>query len=358
MSTLLIMAGGTGGHVYPALAVAERLRELGVKVVWLGTRRGLEARVVPAADIPIEWVRIRGLRGSGWLRRLTMPFVLVAAVIQCVAVVLRVRPVALLGMGGFVAGPGGLAAWVLRKPLLIHESNADAGMTNRWLARLADRVMAGFPGAFGERVAVEVTGNPVRKAIAGVPAPERRLRGREGRLRLLVVGGSQGARVFNTTVAEALAAMPAESRAEVLHQCGRDHAAETRATYDAHGVDGRVEEFIEDMAAAYEWADVVLCRAGAMTVSELAAAGAASILVPYPFAAGDHQSYNARFLAAAGAAIVVPQSEYSPARLAEVLAQLANQRGQVLEMARNARAEARFDATDRVVAICREALDA
>lgn len=357
MSTLMIMAGGTGGHVFPALAVADRLRRDGVEVVWLGTRRGLESRVVSAAGLEMEWVAIRGLRGKGILGWLLAPLRMALALAQAVAAILRRRPDALLGMGGFVAGPGGLAAWLLRRPLVIHEANAVAGLTNRYLARLAQRVLAGFPATVGLPPArTEWVGNPVRAEIAAVPEPQVRLEGRSGPLNLLVVGGSQGARVFNERVPAALGELPAGQRPRVRHQCGRGQLAAVEASYANAGAAVDVSEFVDDMAGAYAWADLVLCRAGAMTVAELAASGSAAILVPFPHAAGDHQMANARFLAGQGAAEVIAEAALTPEHLASRLAALAVDRGYLRDMAIRARALALPGATDTVAQICREAM--
>jgi UDP-N-acetylglucosamine--N-acetylmuramyl-(pentapeptide) pyrophosphoryl-undecaprenol N-acetylglucosamine transferase len=359
MRTLMVMAGGTGGHVFPALAVASLLRREGVEVVWLGTRRGLEARAVPAAGIDVEWISIRGLRGKGALGWLLAPLRLLIAMGQTVAAVLRRRPDAMLGMGGFVAGPGGLVAWLLRRPLLIHEANAVAGLTNRWLAKLADRVLTGFPRSEGiDEGRAEYVGNPVREDIAALPSPAERLAGRSGALRLLVVGGSQGARAFNEQVPAAIAAMAPAGRPEVRHQCGRGRLEPTRAAYGEAGVPAEVSEFIDDMAAAYAWADLVVCRAGAMTVAELAAAGLPAVLVPYPHAVSDHQTANARFLEAAGAAVLLPEAELTAARLAQELERLGADRGALLTMAERARVVARPQATARVAQICRESMHA
>ena len=351
---VLIMAGGTGGHVYPALAVARRLIEAGVRVTWLGTRRGIEARVVPAAGLPItmEWLSIRGVRRSGWRMWLLLPFTLSYALWQAWRVLRRVKPDAVLSMGGFVAGPGGVMAWVTRVPLVIHEQNAVPGMTNRILAALADRVLSGFPGAFGSLTAARQVGNPVRREIAALASPETRLAGRSGRLQLLVIGGSQGAKVFNEIVPQAVRAMPEATRPEVWHQCGRGMLDSTHAAYGTCGA--RVAEFIDDMASAYSWADLVLCRAGAMTIAEVAAAGVAAILVPYPHAVDDHQSANARFLVAGDAATLLPQPELTPQRLATLLAECTENRELILRMARAARSLAITDADESVAHECLE----
>ena len=346
---VLIMAGGTGGHVYPALAVARELLRAEVPVIWLGTRAGLEARVIPAAGIPIQWIRVSGLRGKGIARRLAAPFMLALALWQALIVMLRVRPGAVLGMGGFVTGPGGLMAWLLRRPLLIHEQNSIAGLTNRWLARLATQVMAGFPGALPKAIH---TGNPVRADIAALPPPEERLAGRSGRLHLLVLGGSLGAQALNDGVPAALAELDASARPEVLHQTGTRNLEATQAAYQAAGQEARLEPFIEDMAAAYAWADLVVCRAGALTVAELAAAGIGSVLVPYPHAVDDHQTGNARYLADADAAVILPQTELRATRLAELLRDFVAGRDRLLAMARAARALARPNAAQQVTRLC------
>ncbi|MGD9388036.1 MAG: undecaprenyldiphospho-muramoylpentapeptide beta-N-acetylglucosaminyltransferase [Gammaproteobacteria bacterium] len=341
---VLVMAGGTGGHVFPALAVAEALRARGAEVTWMGTRLGLEARVVPAAGIPVEWVTIGGLRGKSLATRLAAPFRIGLAVLQALRVISRLRPAVVLGMGGYAAGPGGVAAWLLHRPLVIHEQNAVAGTTNRMLARLARRVLAAFPGAFPAGVNAEVVGNPVRPAIAALPAPDRRYAGRDGRLRLLVLGGSQGALALNEAVPAALAHLPEPLRPEVRHQAGRNTLEQARAAYAHHGVEAEVTEFIEDMAAAYGWADLAICRAGALTVSELAAAGLPAILVPFPAAVDDHQTLNGGYLVAAGGAVLMPEKQLDHERLGRVLAGLLADRDRLLDMARRARDAARPEA--------------
>jgi UDP-N-acetylglucosamine--N-acetylmuramyl-(pentapeptide) pyrophosphoryl-undecaprenol N-acetylglucosamine transferase len=355
MSRVLIMAGGTGGHVFPGLAVARRLLEKRVQVVWLGTRRGLEAHAVPASGLAIdmEWLSIQGVRYKGWLRWLTFPFRLVYAMAQAFRVLRRRKPDAVLSMGGFVAGPGGLMAALLRIPLLIHEQNAIPGMTNKWLAPLADQVLSGFPNAFGRHVVSRPVGNPVRDEIAALPPPEQRLASRSGRLRLLIVGGSQGARIFNDVVPDAVHELPAERQPEIWHQCGRGSAGIVQRAYG--DVPAKVEEFIDDMARAYAWADVVLCRAGAMTIAELAASGSAAILVPYLHAVDDHQTANARFLSERNAAVLVPTVEFNNARLCELLGGFAGNRELLLKMAQAARHLAVTDAADTVATLCVEA---
>ncbi len=342
MSTaVLIMAGGTGGHVFPALAVAELLRERECRVVWVGTRRGLEARIVPAKGFAIEWLSVSGLRGKGLLTWLLAPVHLAIALVQAFSIVRRQKPAVVLGVGGFATGPGGVAAWLLGRPLVIHEQNAIAGLTNRWLARIARLVLEGFPGSFPPGVRTHCIGNPVRREIAALPAPESRFAVRSGVIRLLIIGGSLGARRLNSSVPRAIALLQRQGhRFEVWHQAGERGIEEARAEYSLAGVTGRVEAFIDDMAGAYGWADLVICRAGALTVAELAAAGVGALLVPFPHAVDDHQTHNARFLTEAGAAVLISDQDFEPAFLAAELARLAGDRLQLLDMARRARTRA------------------
>jgi UDP-N-acetylglucosamine--N-acetylmuramyl-(pentapeptide) pyrophosphoryl-undecaprenol N-acetylglucosamine transferase len=352
---VLIMAGGTGGHVFPALAVATELTGLGVPVAWLGTDQGLEARVVPAAGYTLTSIRVSGLRGKGLRRVFFAPFMLVVALVQALRVFLRLRPLAVLGMGGFAAGPGGLVAWLLRRPLLIHEQNSVPGLTNRLLAPLARVVLEGFPGSLPASRRALPVGNPVRASIAALATPETRFAGRGGTLRLLVIGGSLGAQALNRLLPQAIARLPAEQRPQVHHQTGQAEAAGVQQHYRELGCEAQVEAFIEDMAAAYGWADLVVCRSGALTVAELAAAGVGSILVPYPHATDDHQTGNARYLADAGAALLMPQARLSSDWLADTLGRFAGQRDKLLAMARRARELARPDAARRVALLCLEA---
>jgi UDP-N-acetylglucosamine--N-acetylmuramyl-(pentapeptide) pyrophosphoryl-undecaprenol N-acetylglucosamine transferase len=353
---MMILAGGTGGHVYPALAVARQLRDWGHEVIWLGTRKGIEARVVPASGIPIACLSVSGLRGKDVLTWLLAPLRLVIAIVQAFRIMLRYKPCSVLGMGGFAAAPGALVAFLLRRPLVIHEQNALAGLTNRWLAPLATKVLVGFPGAFSKGAIF--IGNPVRREITALPPPEQRMADRRGRLRLLVLGGSLGARTLNDVLPEMLKRMPANSRPQVWHQAGSNLIDAAIAGYQDNGVEARVEAFIEDMAAAYAWCDLVVCRAGALTIAELAAAGVGAVLVPYPFAVDDHQSANARFLREAGAALVVRNDELDAVRLAALLEQfiVAGQvdRGRLIAMACAARRQARIDAAEHAAWICIE----
>jgi UDP-N-acetylglucosamine--N-acetylmuramyl-(pentapeptide) pyrophosphoryl-undecaprenol N-acetylglucosamine transferase len=350
---VLIMAGGTGGHVFPALAVARALRERSREVVWLGTRRGIEARLVPAAGIPVEWIEIEGLRGRGAGRWLSAPIRLARAVLQALAVLRRLRPGVVLGCGGFVSGPGGLAAWLTRTPLVIHEQNAVAGMTNRWLARLADTVAEAFDGSFGPGRRAVVTGNPVRREIESLPPPAERFAGRSGPLRLFVFGGSQGAAALNRLVPRALARLPAGLRPAVLHQAGSHGAAETAALYRELGVEADVRAFVDDMAGAYATSDLAVSRSGALTVSELAAAGLGALLVPFPAAVDDHQTKNAEWLVRAGAAVACAEAGLTPESLAARLATLLDGgRGPLLAMAGAARRLAVTDVGARIAALC------
>ena len=352
----LVMAGGTGGHVYPALALARELRTRGWQVVWLGTRRGLEARVVPAEQIEIEWLAIAGLRGKGALAWLAAPFSLLRALREALAVIRRRRPAVVVGLGGFVSGPGGVAAWLARRPLLIHEQNAVAGLTNRLLARVASDVLVAFPGAFGPGVAARVIGNPVRSDIAQLPPPAQRFAGRGGPIRLLVVGGSLGATRLNGVVPAALARLAGRAgdplAFDVRHQSGERWLESAQRAYAEAGVRARLMPYIEDMADAYAWADLVVCRAGALTVSELAAAGVGALLVPYPHAVDDHQTRNAGFLVQEGAARLVADRDLTAERLADELLLLCAGRGRLLAMAERARAVARTSAATDLADAC------
>ena len=351
---ILIMAGGTGGHVFPALALARVLRAGAREVVWLGTQRGLEARIVPAERIPIEWLSVGGLRGKGALTLLAAPFRLLLALAQALRVMWRHRPAAVVGLGGFVTGPGGVAAWLTRCPLIIHEQNAVAGFTNRCLAPLAREVLEAFPGSFGTRAHARAIGNPVRDEILALPPPEARMVKRSGAVRVLVIGGSQGASRLNTVVPFALARLGAAPALEVRHQSGTRWLEAARQNYASAGARAEVVPFIEDMAEAYAWADLVVCRSGALTISELAAAGVGAILVPFPQAVDDHQTANARYLLSAGAAVLIADRELTPERLASELTRLCADRAALLKMAANARRLARPQATAELAQACRE----
>jgi UDP-N-acetylglucosamine--N-acetylmuramyl-(pentapeptide) pyrophosphoryl-undecaprenol N-acetylglucosamine transferase len=349
---VLVMAGGTGGHVFPGLAVAAALKEIGIPVVWLGSEGGMEQALVPKHDIPFEAIRVRGVRGKGWRTKLRLPLDLGRAFWQARRVLKRVRPRSVLSLGGYAAGPGGLAAFWLRRPLLVHEQNSIPGLTNRVLARIAQRVLTGFPGVFPGRG--QWVGNPVRADIAALPPPAERLAGRSGPLRLLVIGGSQGALALNRLLPQALASMDEHARPQVWHQCGQRMIDNTLLVYRQFGVSGRVVAFIDDMAAAYAWADLVVCRAGALTLAELTAAGVAALLVPYPHAVDDHQTANARWLCRAGAAELLPESTLDAATLAARLRELGNDRARLLAMAEAAREQSRTNAADVVARACLE----
>jgi UDP-N-acetylglucosamine--N-acetylmuramyl-(pentapeptide) pyrophosphoryl-undecaprenol N-acetylglucosamine transferase len=351
---VLIMAGGTGGHVFPALALARLLREQSLEVVWLGTARGLESRVIPAEGIALERLSVGGLRGKGVLTWLAAPFRLSVALAQALIVMWRHQPLIVVGLGGYVCGPGGVAAWLTRRPLVIHEQNAIAGFTNRCLAHLARQVLEAFPGSFGRDVHARVIGNPVRRDITALPPPSVRFAGRTGPIRILVIGGSQGATRLNAVVPFALKRLSGWLAFDVRHQAGERWIHAGRASYAQAGVRADVRPFIEDMSEAYGWADLVICRAGALTVSELAAVGVAAVLVPYPNAVDDHQAYNAQYLVREEAAVLVADRELTAERLAAELQRLCAGRGRLLAMAERARLLAKPRATDDLAAACLE----
>jgi UDP-N-acetylglucosamine--N-acetylmuramyl-(pentapeptide) pyrophosphoryl-undecaprenol N-acetylglucosamine transferase len=345
--TILIMAGGTGGHVMPGLAVADEMRSRGWRIVWLGTPGSMEEDLVSRRGYPLELIRIRGLRGKGLLRMALLPMQLLIAFWQSARVLFRVRPDVVLGLGGYVSFPGGMMAVLFNRPLVVHEQNSIAGLANRVLAEVADARLTGFPNALRK---AQWCGNPVRAEIARLAPPEERFAGRSGPLNILVVGGSLGAQALNETVPRAIALVPAERRPQVTHQSGAKHLDALRAHYAAAGVDATTVAFVEDMAASYASADLVICRAGALTVSELAAAGVGSVLVPFPHAVDDHQTHNAQFLAQAGAAVLLQQRDLSARGLADLL--LGFTRDKLLDMARRARSLARPDATSEVAGAC------
>ena len=319
VKSVVVMAGGTGGHVFPALAVAEALRAKGIRIHWLGTRAGIEAELVPARGLDITYLDVSGVRGQGMARLLLAPFKIMRAVISAMRTLRAVQADCVIGLGGYVTGPGGVAARLLGKPLIIHEQNAVAGFTNRQLSRMATRVLEAFPSAFPASEKVQCVGNPVRAEIAALPVPEQRFAGRDGALRILVMGGSQGAVALNELVPEALAIIAKTIPVEIRHQAGKKNTEKAQARYQAVGVHADVLPFINDMAAIYGWADVVVCRSGALTVSELAAAGVGSVLIPYPFAVDDHQTANGRYLSEAGAALFFLQPRLTAATVAGAL---------------------------------------
>jgi UDP-N-acetylglucosamine--N-acetylmuramyl-(pentapeptide) pyrophosphoryl-undecaprenol N-acetylglucosamine transferase len=347
MKTILIMAGGTGGHIFPGLAVAHEMRAAGWDVVWLGARGGMEERLVPPRGYRSAWIRAKAARGKGLAQKLLLPANLLLSFWESARVIRRLRPNVVLGLGGYVAFPGGMMASLLNRPLALHEQNAVAGLANRVLSGVSDKVMVAFPGALKS---AEWTGNPVRGEIAALPVPEVRFAGRQGPLRILVVGGSLGAQALNETVPRALALL--STPATVVHQSGEKHLDALKKAYSAAGLQGQLVPFIEDMARCYAEADLVICRAGAVTIAELSAGGIASILVPFPYAVDDHQSANARFLADQGAAILVPQSDLTPEKLAGLISSL--DRAKLLEMASKARALGKPDAARVVAQRCME----
>ena len=349
MKTLMVMAGGTGGHIFPGIAVAEELRARGWRIVWMGNPDGMEARIVPQRGYETAWVRFGALRGKGLLRKLLLPVNLLSGFWQALRALRRLQPDVVLGMGGYITFPGGMMASLLGRPLVLHEQNSVAGLANRVLAKVADRVLSGFPEVMDN---AEWLGNPVRADITAVLPPTERYAGRSGPLRVLVVGGSLGAAALNETVPQALARLEPEARPIVVHQAGERQIEALRAAYARVQVEGELRPFIDDMAAAYADADLVICRAGALTVAELAAAGVASLLVPFPHAVDDHQTGNARFLADRGAAYLLPQTELSPDRLAGILSSL--DRGRLLNMAEHARALAKPLAAAAVAHVCAE----
>ena len=342
------MAGGTGGHVFPALAVAQELRDRDVAVTWLGTRRGIEAELVPNHKFPIDYIDVEGVRGRGIVKLLKAPFVLIKAIWQSVNVIRDQKPDAVLGLGGFASGPGGVAARLLGLPLVIHEQNAIAGTTNKLLSKIANRVLEAFPGALpgGEWV-----GNPVRKEIEALPVAQQV---GDRSLQLLVLGGSLGALAINQQVPAALALLEQGARPQVRHQCGRAHQADTEKAYGAAGVDASIEPFIADMAEAYGWADMVICRAGALTVAELTAAGVGALLIPYPHAIDDHQTQNGEWLVAQGAALLMQQSDLTAEKLAALISEWSCDHDYLQSMAVNARKMAKAGVAESVANVCME----
>lgn len=354
-TTVLVMAGGTGGHVFPALAVAQQMRAQGMVVHWLGTHAGLEAKLIPQAGFAIDFISIKGLRGKSVMGWLLAPLRILIAVMQALQVCVRIKPNVVLGMGGFVTGPGGIASWLLRKPLVIHEQNAIPGMTNRWLAKFAKRVLEAFPNSFASGNKVFATGNPVRTSILNISKPAQRYNERSGPIRILVVGGSLGAQALNECLPMALARIDHNLRPQVWHQTGREKLVTTQHYYAEQQLEAKLVEFIDDMDAAYAWADLLICRAGAMTISEISNVGLAAILVPYPHAVDDHQTANARYLCHAGAAVLIQQVELTAQRLADELTSLIKGgRTQLLTMANKALALARPHATEDVIRHCQE----
>ncbi len=352
--SILIMAGGTGGHIFPALAVADILRAQGWRVTWLGAPNSMEADIVPRHGYTMAWVRFSGVRGKGLLRLLLLPFDLPVALWQSAVAIFRSRPDVVLGMGGYITLPCGLMAALLRRPLVIHEQNSVAGWSNKALARIAQKVLSGFPEVLPKTI---WCGNPVRSDIAALPDPRQRYAARNGKLNVLVVGGSLGAKAINEVLPQALALLPQDKRPNVIHQTGKQHSEAVKRAYQQAGVQADIKPFIDEMAKHYANADLVICRAGALTVAELAAAGVASILIPFPFAVDDHQAHNARFLSDRNAAVLLPQSELSAEKLAQLLRELSDGergRAKLLAMAQQARSAAKADAALVVAGVCAE----
>ncbi len=360
--TVLIMAAGTGGHIFPALSIARNLQSRGYRTEWLGTPTGLEVEVLRNTDIVLHRIHARGLRGKSRLSVITAPFMLVRALVQALLVLRRVQPCCVLGMGGYVTGPGGVAARLAGKPLLIHEQNAIAGFSNRLLARIATRVMEAFPGTFAPRTGAISTGNPVRAEIRALPLPQERAPAADDRLRVLVLGGSLGAVAINRLLPQALQLLAADQRPLLRHQVGRNNLEQAREAYAQAGLtlgdDCQVLPFIDDMAAAYDWADLVICRAGATTVCEIAAAGKPAIFIPFPHAVDDHQTHNAQWLSNAGAAVLIQQRDLNAQDLAGLLDNFSRDRASLLAMAIGARALARPEACDLVTEQCIKACGA
>ncbi|MEE8254592.1 MAG: undecaprenyldiphospho-muramoylpentapeptide beta-N-acetylglucosaminyltransferase [Nitrosomonadaceae bacterium] len=350
--TILIMAGGTGGHVFPALAVADYMKVSGWRVVWLGTKGGMESMLVPQKGYDIETIDFSGLRGKNFITWLTLPLRLLLAFWQSAKVLFQIRPDVVLGMGGYPAFPGGIMASLLNKSLLIHEQNSIPGLANKILARFADKVLLGFPDAIRNEKKVVFSGNPVRNEISQLDTPDKRYAGRSGKFKLLIIGGSLGSQALNTIVPQTLKLIPDNMRPLVTHQAGRKHLETLKKNYAKAGVEGELVVFIEDMAVHYADCDLVICRAGALTIAELTAVGTASILVPFPYAVDDHQTSNAKFLSDKDAAVLLPQNELTPKNLAKLL--MGFTREKLLGMAMKARELARPNATRLVAEACME----
>ena len=358
VKTLMIMAGGTGGHVFPALAVAQAFMDRQEKVVWLGARGGMEEGIVGKTTIPFYGISVNGFRGKGLLKQLLAPFKMISALLQSLSILHEVKPDAVLGMGGFASGPGGLAARILGVPLLIHEQNSVAGMTNKILSKLAQTVMTAFPDAFEISAKVKLLGNPLRADIMRLYYEQKRYEQKravneQGQLHLLILGGSLGAQSLNQALPEAIKLMNEELRPAIWHQTGKTKDVPVKKAYEANGIDAKVTEFISDMAEAYRWADFVICRAGALTISELCVAGLGAILIPYPYAVDDHQTKNAQYMVEGGAAWLLPQSELNAEVLAEMLTPLFAKPERLRVLSNAARKLAKVDATERVSDECR-----
>tara|TARA_R110002050_G_scaffold57423_3_gene128859 strand:+ start:10523 stop:11605 length:1083 start_codon:yes stop_codon:yes gene_type:complete len=349
---VLIMAGGTGGHVFPALAVADELRSQDCDVFWMGTENGIEARLVPAAGYPLTFIHVKGLRGNGLMGWLFAPFKLVKAVYEALKAIKQLKPDVVLGMGGFASGPGGLAAWLLRTPVVIHEQNAIPGLTNRLLAKLAKQVLEGFTQSFDTTQGAVWVGNPVRASIEAIASPDSRFANRAGPIRLLVLGGSLGAKALNNVVPKAMTLIKDQDAFEIRHQSGERHLSDCLQNYQGATVQADVTAFIDDMTSAYAWADLVICRSGALTIAELAASGVGALLVPYPYAVDDHQTHNALALKTSGAALLIPEDILTADVLAKQLSEFIDNREQLLQMANAARSQSKLGTAKVVADIC------
>lgn len=354
LQRVLIMAGGTGGHVFPGLAVAKYLREKQIEVHWLGTKAGLEAKLVPEEHIPLHIIKINGVRGKNKLTFLLAPFKIAGAVWQSIKVMRRLKPDVVIGMGGFVSGPGGVAAWLLGVPLIIHEQNAIAGTTNKILAHFAKKILLGFPTAFKSGPKVKWVGSPVREELESMLAPNLRLTDHQGSMRLLVLGGSLGAKALNELVPKAIASLPTDARPAIIHQAGEQTFFETKNDYQSRGIEADVRPFIKEMGQVYSWADMVICRAGALTVSEICVVGLGALFVPFPFAIDDHQTANARYLVSQGAAQCMQQKDLTEAQLAGIVREFMINPKKRLDMALKAYRLRKIHVVDEIYQICQE----
>ena len=354
MQPVMILAGGTGGHVFPALAVANELRDRGVPIIWVGTNKGIESRIVPAEGFSLAIMSVQGLRGKGVLQYLRAPLIIFKALFESFSIVLKHKPCALLGMGGFVAGPCALIGVLLRKPLIIHEQNAIVGLTNRILAPLSRIMFTGFPIQYNKRN-LEYCGNPVRSKLMEIPVPEQRMVGRNASKRLLVVGGSQGAVSLNNFIPQALGVISSSIEIEVWHQTGAKRQELVLENYQKNNLQARVDEFIDDIDQAYAWADLIVCRSGAITLAEVAAVGLGAVLVPYPYAVDDHQTANAQSYVDAGAAKIISETELTTEKLAETLRILLSDSQQLMDMACAAKKMGQSNASKRVADECMSA---
>ncbi|MFV9988707.1 MAG: undecaprenyldiphospho-muramoylpentapeptide beta-N-acetylglucosaminyltransferase [Coxiella endosymbiont of Dermacentor nuttalli] len=355
MKRILIIAGGTGGHIFPALAVARALRQQDIEIHWLGTASGLEKKLV-SPEFPLRFIQMKALRGKGLVQKFFIPFRLMRAIFQSYRVIQRVKPKVILGMGGYVAGPVGFAAWLTRTPIVIHEQNAVAGLTNRILAKMARSILQAFPNAFIDKKNVKTIGNPIRIELVNTPLPRVRLINRKGPLRVLVLGGSQGARPINQKMVTTLRNYPYSQELIIWHQTGQSDFKWLKEVYKTLPLETRVDAFIDDIAEAYTWTDLIVCRSGALTVSEIAAVGIASILIPYPYAADDHQFHNGRFLEKAGAAIIIPEKSLTEKGLIHYFEQFARDRQRLLTMAECARSLSELTAVQSVMNECKKIL--